>query len=215
MTSDKRLAELTELEGVLDTFGGDPARWPSGKRGRMMSFTATDSDARRLLREAEALDAVLTRAAGPPVGNTTDLAERIAAAAFASAQAGSADAGTGRVHGAAEDHGAADGKAGVVIAWPRSASRIGAHAGPQPSSAARVADPIGSAAPRRDRMSTNWRTAVMMAASLLIGVFVGVMDLVPAEVSRFVAGDSRSEVTQAMAFLQSDGLLEFLDEGPQ
>ena len=55
----------------------------------------------------------------------------------------------------------------------------------------------------------------MMAASLLIGVFVGVMDLVPAEVSRLVAGDSRSEVTQAMAFLQSDGLLEFLDEGPQ
>jgi hypothetical protein len=217
MTSDKRLAELTELEGVLDTFGGDPARWPSGKRGRMMSFAASDSDARRLLREAEALDAVLTRAAGPPVGNTTNLAERIAAAAFASKQAGSADAGTNRVHGAAEDHvhGAADGKAGVVIAWPRPGSRTGAHAGPQPSSAARVADPSGSAAPRRDRMPTNWRTAAMMAASLLIGVFVGVMDLVPAEVSRLVAGDSRSEVTQAMAFLQSDGLLEFLDEGPQ
>ena len=54
-----------------------------------------------------------------------------------------------------------------------------------------------------------------MAASLLLGVFVGVMDLVPAEVSRFVAGDSPSETIRAMAFLQSDGLLEFLDEGPK
>ena len=54
----------------------------------------------------------------------------------------------------------------------------------------------------------------MMAASLLIGVFVGVMDLVPSEVTQFVAGvDSRSETTQALAFLQADGLLDFLDEG--
>jgi hypothetical protein len=64
-------------------------------------------------------------------------------------------------------------------------------------------------------MVSNWRTAVMMAASLMIGVLVGVMDLVPAEVSQFVAGsDSRSESTQALAYLQADGLLEFLDEGP-
>ena len=60
MTSDKRLAELTELEGVLDTFGGDPARWPASKRERMTGFAASDTDARRLLREAEALDTVLT-----------------------------------------------------------------------------------------------------------------------------------------------------------
>jgi len=65
-------------------------------------------------------------------------------------------------------------------------------------------------------MAANWRTAAMMAASLLIGVFVGVMDLVPTEVSQFVAGaDSRSETTQAMAFLQVDGLLDFLEEGSQ
>ena len=56
----------------------------------------------------------------------------------------------------------------------------------------------------------------MMAASLVIGVLVGVMDLVPTEVSQFVAGvDSRSETTQAMAFLQADGILELLDEGSQ
>ena len=212
MTSDKRLAELTELEGVLDTFGGDPARWPASKRERMTGFAASDTDARRLLREAEALDTVLTRAAGPPVGNTVRLAERIAAAASGSAQAGATDARTGRLDSAAEDHDAAGGKAGVVIAWPRT----GARSGPQPSSAARVADPAGSAAPRRDRMAANWRTAAMMAASLLIGVFVGVMDLVPTELSQFVAGaDSRSETTQAMAFLQVDGLLDFLEEGSQ
>jgi len=214
MTSEKRLADLTELEGVLDTFGGDPGRWPAGKRERMVGFTASDRDARRLLREAEALDAVLTRAAGPPVGNTSRLADRIAAAAAGSVQSGSADnIGKGRLHSVAEDSAAAGSKAGVVIAWPSSGPRAG-HSGPRSTSAARVADPTGSATPRRDRLTGNWRTAAMMAASLLIGVFVGVMDLMP-EVTQFVAGDSRSETTQALAFLQGDGILEFLDEGSQ
>ena len=213
MTSDKRLAELTELEGVLDTFGGDPGRWPASKRERMVGFAASDKDARRLLREAEALDAVLTRAAGPPVGNTAGLAERIAAAAAGSAQAGAADAGTDRVHSGTQDHAAAGGKAGVVIAWPRSgltfrpAAEFGGP-GRGPNGIAGAAAAIAC--------SSNWRTAAMMAASLVIGVLVGVMDLVPAEVSQFVAGvDSRSETTQAMAFLQADGILELLDEGSQ
>ncbi|MEO8651206.1 MAG: hypothetical protein ABI391_02820 [Hyphomicrobiaceae bacterium] len=210
MTSEKRLTDLTELESVLVTFGGDPGRWPANKRERMMGFAASDRDAWRLLREAEALDAVLTRAAGPPVGDTSRLAERIAAAAAGSAQSGSAEASKGRLHGAEEGHGAAGGKPGVVIAWPRSGPRSGLRS----SSAARVADPTGSAPLRRDRLTGNWRTAAMMAASLLIGVFVGVMDLVPSEVTQFVAGvDSRSETTQALAFLQADGLLDFLDEG--
>ena len=73
----------------------------------------------------------------------------------------------------------------------------------------------GTVAPRRYRSTANWRTAAMLAASLLVGVFVGALDLVPNEVSQFVAGiDTGSETTQAMAFLQSDGFLEFLDEGP-
>jgi hypothetical protein len=210
MTRENRAVELTELEGVLDTFGGDPGRWPASKRERLVGFAASDKDARRLLREAEALDAVLTRAAGPPVGDTVRLADRIAAAA-----AGSAQAGAGRLHNAAEDQTAAGGKAGVVIAWPVSGPVSGARSGPLSNPAARTATPEGSATQRRDRPSSNWRTAAMMAASLLVGVFVGVMDLVPAEVSQFVAGiDSTSETTQAMAFLQGDGLLEFLDEGP-
>jgi hypothetical protein len=216
MKSDTRLADLTELESVLDTFGGDPERWPASKRERMMGFAASDKEARRLLREAEALDAVLTRAAGPPVGNTARLAERIAAAAARSAQGGSADAGADRLHRGAEDHAAAGGKAGVVIAWPRPGSRAAPHAGPRSAAAAEGAGPSGSPAARRDRLTTNWRTAAMMAASLMIGVLVGAMDLVPTEVSQLVAGgDGRSETTQALAFLQADGILELLDEGSQ
>lgn len=216
MTSEKRRAELTELENVLDTFGGDPARWPSAKRERMVGLAATDKDARRLLREAEALDAVLTRAAGPPVGDTSRLADRIAAAASGSAQAGATDGGAGRLHSAAEDNAAAGGKAGVVIAWPLTAAASGARPVPRPSTAAQVAVPAGSPVPRRDRLVSNWRTAAMMAASLMLGILVGVMDLVPAEVSQLVAGgESRTETTQAMAFLQGDGLLDLLDEGNQ
>ncbi len=216
MTSEKRLAELTELESVLDTFGGDPARWPASKRERMKGFAATDKEARRLLREAEALDAVLTRAAGLPVGSTARLAERIAAAVSGSAQSGAADGGTGRLHRGTEDLAATSGKAGVVIAWPLTGPVTGARPVPRSSMAARVADPTGLPAARRDRLTSNWRTAAMMAASLMIGVLVGVMDLVPAEVSQLVAGgDSRPETTQAMAFLQVDGLLDLLEEGSQ
>ena len=215
MTSDKRLAELRELESVLDTFGGDSGRWPASKRERMKGLAASDAEARRLLREAEALDAILTRAAGPPIGNTARLADRIAAAATGSAQAGSTGTVSDRLQSGTQDHATAGGKAGVVIAWPVAGARSGLRPGPSTTAAARVADPSGSPMPHRDRLAGNWRTAVMMAASLMIGVLVGVMDLVPAEVSQFVAGgDGRSETTQALAYLQADGLLEFLDEGP-
>ena len=220
MTSEKIRAELTELENVLDTFGGDPGRWPTGKRERMLGLAASDTEARRLLREAEALDAVLTRAAGPRVGDTSRLAERIAAAASRSVQAGQAgatDGGAGRLHNATESQAASGGKAGVVIAWPLTGAGTGTRpASRSNSAAARVADPAGLPAAHRDRLASNWRTTAMMAASLMIGVLVGVMDLVPTEVSQFVAGvDNRTETTQAMAFLQGDGLLDLLDEGYQ
>lgn len=203
MTSDKKLAELTEFEGVLDTFGGDPRRWPAGKRERLMGLAAADKDARRLLREAEALDTVLSRAAGPPVGDTARLAARIAAAAAGSAQAGPTAAGTDRAQNAADDH-SGGGKAGVVIAWPGS--------GTGGKTVARTAALTGSV-PRRDRPMTQWRTAAALAASLVLGVFVGAMDFVPSGFSGLVPGiEASADTPRELALLQGDDLLDLLDE---
>lgn len=205
MTSEKRLAELTAFENVLDTFGGNPARWPAERRGQLMSLAAADADAARLLREAKALDAVLTKAAGPPVGDTRALADRIAAAV--------ADTAPGlpmrTEHGADQRHGQGPGSpentSGVVIAWPRTG---------ESSRMTEQAAALAGSMPRRERVSGGWRTAAMLAASLMLGLFVGVADLVPSSVSEIVAAATTGDnsASQAIAFLNGEGLLEMIEE---
>ncbi len=201
MTSEKRLAELTAFENVLDTFGGNPARWPAERRGQLMSLAAADADAARLLREAKALDAVLTKAAGPPVGDTRALADRIAAAV-----ANTAPGQPMRTeHGADQHHGPSGNTSGVVIAWPRTG---------ESSRMTEQAAALAGSMPRRERVSGGWRTAALLAASLMLGLFVGVADLVPSSVSQIVAEATTGDVSasQAIAFLNGEGLLEMIEE---
>ncbi|MFN3745440.1 MAG: hypothetical protein ACK4TL_12110 [Hyphomicrobiaceae bacterium] len=202
MTSEKRLAELTAFENVLDTFGGDPARWPAEKRERLQSLAATDTEAARLLREARALDAVLAHAAGPPIGDTRALADRIAAAVANTAPGQSARA----EQQAVGTHPAAGGTSGVVIAWPRGSGEI--------SHATARAAALAGATPQRDRMTGGWRTAALLAASLVAGVLVGVADLVPTDVAQMVASATTGSdgANQALAFLNGEGLLEIIEE---
>lgn len=208
MTSEKKLAELTDFENVLDTFGGDPARWPTPRRERLLSLVASDAEAQRLLREARALDAVLTRTAGPPASGAATLADRIVAAAIAGA-----DPATSVRPTADQKDAAAKAKPGVVIAWPRSDSSADkGKASINRAAAARAAAPSGPAL-RRDRSS--WSAAAMLAASLVVGVFVGALDLVPTNVSRLVAGvETTTDAPRELVLLQGDDLLDFLDEGP-
>lgn len=195
MTNEMKLTELTAFENVLDTFGGDPTRWPAEKRGRLMSLAAEDADAARLLREAKALDAVLTKAGGLPVRDTRALADRIAAAVANTAPGQPAQPQRG-----AES---VDGASGVVIAWPRS--------GENARAAGQAA--VGSAPPRNG-LSSNWRTAALLAASLMVGIFVGVTDLVPTDVAQFVADATTGadNTSQAIAFLNGEGFLEIIEE---
>lgn len=205
MTSEKRLAELTAFENVLDTFGGNPARWPAERRERLMSLAAADADAARLLREAKALDAVLTKAAGPPVGDTRALADRIAAAVANTApgQATRTERGTDQSPG--QNHGSPENPSGVVIAWPRTG---------ESSRAAEQAAVLTGSMPRRERVSGGWRTAALLAASLVVGLFVGVADLVPSNVAQIVAEATTGmdNTSQAIAFLNGEGLLEMIEE---
>lgn len=203
MTNEKKkLAELTALENVLDTFGGNPARWPAEKRDKLVSLTAADADARRLLREAKALDAVLAHAAGPPVGNTSALADRIAAAV-----ANTAPGQPARLERQQDDrHPGAVSAPGVVIAWPRSEGEKPRVAAPGATSAA--------TSPRRERFTSGWQTAALLAASLVVGVFVGATDLLPTDVAQMVASATTGadNTSQALAFLHGEGLLEIIEE---
>jgi hypothetical protein len=205
MTSEKRLAELTAFENVLDTFGGNPTRWPAETRERLMSLAAADTDAARLLREAKALDSVLTKAAGPPVGDTRALADRIAAAVANTApgQATRTERVTDQSHG--QSHGSPENSSGVVIAWPRTS---------ESSRAAEQAAVLTGSMPRRERVSGGWRTAALLAASLVVGLFVGVADLVPSSVAQIVAEATTGmdNTSQAIAFLNGEGLLEMIEE---
>ncbi|WP_143149356.1 hypothetical protein [Hyphomicrobium sp. CS1BSMeth3] len=205
MTSEKRLAELTAFENVLDTFGGNSARWPAEKRERLMSLAASDAEAGRLLREAKALDTVLAHAAGPPVGETKALADRIAAA-VANTAPGQSPGKT--AHAERQTGGStpsSENTSGVVIAWPRGA-------GENPRVAAQAGALTGSV-PQRERFSSGWRTAALLAASLVAGIFVGVADLVPSEVTQIVASATTgTETPQALAFLSGEGLLEIIEE---
>jgi len=201
MTSENRLAELTAFESVLDTFGSDPARWPSERRGRLMTLAAADTEAGRMLREAKALDAVLAHAAGPPVGDTSALASRIAAAVANTAPGQSAP----RTERTSDASTPAGGTPGVVIAWPR---------GSENSHVAAQVSALTGATPHRDRVTGGWRVAALLAASLIVGVFVGATDLLPTGVTQFVASATTGtdNTTQALAFLNGEGLLEIIEE---
>jgi hypothetical protein len=209
MKSEKRLAELSALENVLDTFGGNPARWPAEKREQLLSLAASDVEAGRLLREAKALDGVLAHAAGPPVGDTRALADRIAAAVAGTQPGQSASQSASQTGRAERQPGGGqpptDSTSGVVIAWPR-------HGSENPHVAAQAAALAGPT-PRRERVTSGWRTAALLAASLVAGIFVGVADLVPAEVTQIVASATTgTEAPQALAFLSGEGLLEIIEE---
>lgn len=78
--------ELELLSRVLETYGGDRNRWPAAERLALSRILADDQDARRLLREAEALDALLDAAPVVPSSREAALAARIAAAAAGSSQ---------------------------------------------------------------------------------------------------------------------------------
>ncbi len=125
---------LTELQGLLDAWGGSPLRWPPQVRLRIAEISAAVPTAEAMLAEARALDALLDRTeavpARPSRAGATALADRIMAAA---------GAGT-----------AAPARSAQVIAMPQRKP---------------VAVPVRSRSP--------WHAAGLMAASLLVGLYIG------------------------------------------
>lgn len=76
---DRRDLEL--LERVLDVYGADRDRWPAADRLRLARLVAESGEARRMLREAAALDRLIDMAPSVAAEREAALAARIVARA--------------------------------------------------------------------------------------------------------------------------------------
>lgn len=76
--------DLEAFERLLDSYGSDRTRWPAPQRLEFAGLLASNPEAQRLYREAEAFDGLLDLAPRPKTDKAA-LVERIAAAAFADA----------------------------------------------------------------------------------------------------------------------------------
>lgn len=183
MTYDQSKPGLDELQGLLETYGADRARWPQAARTRTEAVLGSDRQAARMLAEAKALDALLAHAPLPAPGRRAALADRIVAEARSITPeiAGSDVAGR---------------PSGIVIPWPGTARRT-----PHASAAAAIVH----AAP--------WRAVGLLAASLALGVFIGALELAPAPVNQLMeVVEYDSDPDQLAAVMTNDSLAAVLDE---
>lgn len=86
------VSELSQLARLLEAFGADQRRWPAQERNRFAALIAANADARRMLDEARALDAVLA-ATDTDVAASPALLDRIMQAAAATPQQASKPVG--------------------------------------------------------------------------------------------------------------------------
>ena len=88
---DQKNFELAALQALLDSHGGEAGRWPADARQRFDQLIAIDGAARRLVAEAQALDAVLLRAPIVSAERSRALLDRIMAAATPTSTANETD----------------------------------------------------------------------------------------------------------------------------
>ena len=79
MTARNRKQKLARLGEVLDVYGANTSRWPDKDRDALQAFVEADAQARRLHREAQALERVMD--AAPSMRASADLKANIVAAA--------------------------------------------------------------------------------------------------------------------------------------
>lgn len=127
---------VRDFEHLLEVYGADRTRWPIAARAAAAACLAADQEARRLLTEAKALDAVLMHAEEPHKTDIGALVERIVAA-------------TKEVS-----------RPAVVASHPVAAANSSVDG------SLAVSRPIIA---KKDWM----RGAALLAASLVIGIFVG------------------------------------------
>lgn len=167
MGRDASQLTIEQFEILIETFGADPARWPQDRVAEIERMARQSAAARRLLDEARALDRVLAAASSPDPARTSALADRIVAAAAASATARS-------------ETGAQVIRLPVPASRQRSDRSPVAPAASATSDAAVVLQPRSAAMPVVPRRRSGaWGAASALAASLAFGVVIGMTDIYP------------------------------------
>ncbi len=159
MSGERELAEFREL---LDRYGSRPEHWPADGRAEMLRLCAEDPQARALLAEAEALDALLRETAVPPAA--PDLAARLLQ----------------RAAGATEN-------AGAPVTPPPAAND--------------------------NRPVMRWLAAGWLAASLLIGIWLGLSGRIVVPPSLTGDADTVADAGGGDALADLLGIVSSVDEG--
>jgi hypothetical protein len=180
MTTNK--TDLDRLSRGFDTWGAELALWPVAERSVAEAWLVTSAEARRMHRDARALDRVLALApdtAAPRAG----LSDSILAAAFAARPAAS-------VQPARAEQSAAV----LPMARPRPAAAT-ADAGAAP--------PLSIAARAR---SGRWQAAAVLVFALATGVLIGTLDVVPEATGWLLEVAGLESDTSQIATIHFDGL---------
>jgi len=136
---------MAELAGLLDAWGGAPERWPPEARRRIEEIARGEPGAQRLLAEARALDRLLDTGREPRADITPARQSALTSRIVAAAMASELTA----------PHAAAGAPAPV---------RDERKVVPLKPSQRNLPVPM---------LRGQWRAAALMAASLLLGVFLG------------------------------------------
>lgn len=167
MSKNTNGASLKRLKDVLLAYGGDPVRWPDDERDELLALLRGNAEAGLMRSEQSALDKVLDSPAAPSPSSA--LRSRILQVAMPQDEAGTVPIVSGPV---------------VINLQQRSQERAQTRTQTQSASARRAGRP-----------PVNWQTAALLAASLLIGVWIGAGG----------TGSSLVSETLDLASLQSGG----------
>lgn len=157
---------LDKLEATLDTYGADRTRWPAPLRLSLSGLIAGNSDAQKMLKDAEAFDRLLDVAPQYDATRLDKLSDRIAAAA------------------------------------ERQPRLVTSH--------------VPSITPRPSVWSTLRRhhgiAATALAASLVLGVFAGQLNMFNSTADVLLGVDGASTASSARQIAQTDDADSLLDE---
>lgn len=144
MSNDQGNSGHAELTRLLEAWGGEPSRWPAHVSLRMAALAASVPGSDGMLAEARALDRLLDRVREAPAGLEAAAGLELTDRIMAAALASAALVDASRE---------TQGTGGRVISFPAR----------QPASA-----PLAST-----RRASPWQAAGLIAASLLVGVYLG------------------------------------------
>lgn len=180
---------LARFETLLEAYGGSISRWPMADTAQAAVLLSNSAEARAMLGEAQALDRVLDTPATADAARLVMLTDRVVAQAIRD---------TRRTSGGYAEMPARGDKAGQVIPLPRP----GGGAIRQPAQAAK------QNVTRGQPFNVPWRAAAALAASLLMGVAVGLTDLAQTTTLNVASltDASMSEAEIVISAVQYDGL---------